>query len=116
MFYREKNLKLIHSEKEYKMILKIENNDNFLYILLSNIENPMTENYHIKYTLEEFKSLNKFFRIFESILECAESIANIIKDSTPKLFIKDKDAIIVLNIYIPGAKETEVELVLKKNK
>lgn len=113
-FYREKNLKLAYSEKEYKMIMKIENNDNFLQILLNNNENLMSEKYYLKITLEEFKSLSPFFRIFESILVCAESLANIIRDSNPRLSINDKDAVINVKIYIPGGREEQIELVLKK--
>ena len=52
--------------------------------------------------------------MFESILGCAESLANIIRDSNPKLLLKGKDAILIIIIYIPGGKEKEVELVLKK--
>lgn len=114
MFYREKSLILASTDKEYKMIMKIENNDNFLQILLSNNENPMTENYHLNITLEEFKLLNPFFRMFETILECAESLANLIRDSSPKLLIKGKDAVIIIKIYV--GKEKEIELVLKKKK
>ena len=95
--------------------MKIENNDNFLQMLLSDKENLLTENYHIKLSLEELQLLNPFFRMFESILGCAESLANIIRDSNPKLLLKGKDAILIIIIYIPGGKEKEVELVLKKN-
>ena len=62
MFYREKNIKLAYSEKEYKLIMKIENNDNFLQMLLSDKENLLTENYHRKLSLEELQLLNLFFK------------------------------------------------------
>ena len=114
MFHRELSLKQSNSEAEYKMEMDIKDNDNSLHILLSNKQNPMTENYHSKINLEEFKSLNSFFRIFDSILKCANSLANIIKDSTPKLLIKDNIAKIIITIFIPGSQQEEVSLILGK--
>lgn len=117
MFYKEDILKLSNSEKEYKMIMEIKNDDdNALQISLSNSKNPMTENYHTKISLEELKELNSFFRIFDSILDCAQSLANIIKDSTPKLFITDKNARVVVSLFIPGSQKKEIEFNLGKKK
>ena len=42
----------------------------------------------------------------------AESLANLIRNSIPKLLIKGKDAVIIIKIYV--GKEKEIELVLKK--
>lgn len=118
MFYKEDTLKLSNSEKEYKMIMEIKNDDNnVLQISLSNKKNPMTENYHTEITLEDLKILCSFFKIFDSISECAQSLSNIIKDSTPKLLITDKTAKIIITIFIPGSQRKEIEfnLIKKKN-
>ena len=114
MFYRQDILKLANSEKEYKLIMKIDNDDNFLQFLLSSKENPMTENYKTKITLEEFKLLSSFFKIFDSLIECANSLSNIIKDSNPKLLIRKNEAVLKINIFIPGDKSKEIEIILTK--
>ena len=44
MFHKELTLKQSNSETQYKMIMDIKDNDNVLQILLSNKQNPMTEN------------------------------------------------------------------------
>ena len=114
MFHREDILKLSNSEKEYQMIMDLKNNDEPHQILLSDKENPMTENYYIQITLEEFRLLNSFFKMFDSILECTNSLSNIIKDSTPKLLIKDNIAEIIISIFVPGSPKKEVSITLNK--
>ena len=114
MFHKELTLKQSNSETEYKMIMDIKDKDNALQILLSNKQNLMTENYHTKINLEEFKSLNSFFKIFDSILDCANSLSNIINDSTPKLLIKNDNAEIIITIFIPGSQKKEVSIILGK--
>ena len=114
-FYKENILRLGNSDKEYKMIMKIERGDNSFQILLNGLNNPMTENYYIKITLEEFRQLNKFFRMFDTIKECAESLGNIMRDSNPKLLIQDNKALISINIFIPGNSQQSIEFTLEKN-
>ena len=112
-FYKENILKLGNSDKEYKMIMKIERGDNSFQILLNDLNNPMTEKYYITITLEEFRQLNKFFRMFDTIKECAESLGNIMRDSNPKLLIQENKALITINIFIPGGSQNTIQFILE---
>ena len=42
--------------------------------------------------------------MFDSIIQCANSISNIIRDYTPKLLIDKKSENLIINIFVPGSK------------
>ena len=87
-YFKEHNIKLPNSEKEYILIIKVEKDDDkSMFFNLYNNQDFTNENYQIKIKLEELKLLNKIFRIFDSMKDCAETISNVLKNSNPKIII-----------------------------
>lgn len=110
-FHKEHIIKLSNSDEEYKLIITIENED--IQFKLQN-NNNLEENYSTKISLPEFISLNSYFKIFNSIIECAETLSNIIKDCNPRLSIESKRASIIISLFLPGQKSKEIEIFLEK--
>jgi len=80
-FHRENIIKLKNTECEYKLIISIEKeDDNFIKFQLENMQAQMNEIYYLEMDLEKLKLLNSYFRIFDSINDCATNLSNIIKD------------------------------------
>ena len=111
-FHKEHTINLSNSEKEYKLILKVEEDENILKFILQNKNNSINDNYYLEMTLDDLKLLNPFFKMFESIIKCANSLSNIIRDSTPKLLIEKNYANIFINIFVPGSDRIEIKLSL----
>lgn len=114
-FHKEHNIKLYNSDKEYKLTIKIEKDENLLKFVLENKNNSVNDNYYLEMNLEDFKLINPFFKMFETIIKCANCISNIIRDSTPKLLINKNKAKLLINIFVPGSDRIEIELTLEKN-
>ena len=103
---------LENSEKEYKLNLKIEN-DNFIHFRLSSTESPM-EIYYIKLSLEELKLSNSLFNMFNSLNDCAENISKLINSKSYELSLNSEGASI--NIMIPILdKRIEINLIKDKS-
>lgn len=113
-FYKEHTITLNNSEKEYKLAIKIQKDEDLLKFILQEKNNSANDNYYLETTLDELKSLNPFFRMFESINKCANSISNIIRDSTPKLLIDKDKANLIINIFVPGSDKIAIKLILEK--
>ena len=119
IFSKEHKIKLSNSEQEYKLTIKIEkeggNND--IEFHLNNNQNLNNEYFYMKINLEELKILNSFFRLFNSNVDCANAISNIIKNSNPKLLIEEKGASLYLKVFVSGIeKENEIKFFLEKKK
>ena len=110
-FYKKHTLQLANDE--YKLILKIENDKNCLQFILTK-KNELNECYKVDVNLEEFKQLNKFFRIFDSINECAESLSDLIGNSSPKLELGTNEITLQINVSIPGNKISKFHIILNK--
>ena len=113
-FHKEHLIKLSNSEEEYKLIIKVEKNDNFIQFEIYNAKNQIKENFYLKVTKDELVLMNKYFLIFDSISDCAKNISNIIRDCTPKL-IKEKNNInLIFSIFMPGQERRDIKLVLEE--
>ena len=112
-FHKEHIITLSNSENEYKLIMNIENNEESIHFILTDLQNPMNESYDLKISLEKLKLLDSFFKMFDSIIECANNISNIIKDFAPKLTKEDKGMSLNLIIYIGGLNKREIKLFLE---
>ena len=112
-FFKQHFIKLSNSDKEYKLIIKIDN-DNRIEFDILNKENNLDENYSTKISLTEFKALNSFFKMFDSIMDCAETLSNIIRDSNPRLLIESNKASLFISLFLPGQKPKEIEISLDK--
>lgn len=111
-FFKEHTIKLAGSEKEYKLILKIEENDNnYIHFYLND---KLKENYYSKYTLSEMNEINSYFGILGTIINCANTLSNIIKNSNPKLKIKGNDAELEIAIFLPGQEKKSAKIILEK--
>jgi hypothetical protein len=98
LFYNNQNynLKILKSDDNQNLIMKIESND---------IENS-DYYYQINYKLQDLYSLNKFFRQFDTIDEIFEyfnDLDNISNNTT--IFIKNKFA--KLNIKLPNISKSK---------
>ena len=115
-FFKEHNIKLPNSEKEYILIIKVEKDDDkSMFFNLYNNQDFTNENYQIKIKLEELKLLNKIFRIFDSMKDCAETISNVLKNSNPKIIIEKNGASLIIDFYISGMeKKNQISIFLKK--
>ena len=115
-FFKEHYIKLPNSEKEYILIIKVDKDDNnYVIFNLYNKQDNLNENYQIKINLEELKLLNKIFRIFDSIIDCAETISNVLKNSNPKILIDKKGASLLIDFYISGMEnKNEIKIFLEK--
>lgn len=113
-FFQEHLLKLTNSEKEYKLLIKIEKNKDFIKICLNNKQYIVIENYVIKMTLDDFKNLHPYFKKFESIIECAKFLSNLIRDSSPQLFIETNGASLMISIFISENERKEIKFFLGK--
>ena len=112
--HKEHILKLSNSEDEYKLIIIVEDNDNSIQLNLINIKNKAKDNYYLKLSLEELITINKYFLIFETILDCANNISNIIKDCTPKLIKENKGMSLYFTLFIPGQDKREIHFLLEE--
>lgn len=112
-FHKEHFIKLANSDKEYRLIMKVENDDR-LEFNLANKQNNLDENYSTKISLAELKVLNSFFKMFDSITDCAETLSNIIRDSNPRLLLQSKFASIFISLFLPGQQAKEIEISLTK--
>ena len=113
--HKEHIIKLSNSEIEYKLIIKVENNNNFIEFILHNIQNQIKERYYLKITHEELKALDKYFLLFDAIIDCANSISTIIKDCTPRLAKENKGMNLHFTLFLPGQQQREIKLFLDES-
>jgi hypothetical protein len=113
-FHKEHIIKLSNSEEEYKLTIKLEENDDFIQFHLKNTHISTREYYFLKMNLEEFVSLNRYFLMFEKIEELANNISNIIRDCVPKLIKEQNGMSLIFNIFIPGQDKREIKLFLEE--
>ena len=114
-FHRENIIKLKNTECEYKLIISIEKeDDNFIKFQLENMQAQMNEIYYLEMDLEKLKLLNSYFRIFDSINDCATNLSNIIKDCSPKLSKENEKMVLSIKIYLAGQDAREINLIFDK--
>ena len=113
-FHKEHILKLSNSEEEYKLIMVVENNDNKIIFDIYNIKNPTKESYNLKMTKDKLTSLDNYFRIFDNIIDCANNISDILKNSTPKLTKESDKMILSFTLFLPGQDKRDIKLYLDK--
>ena len=113
-FHKEHILKLSNSEEEYKLIMVVENNDNKISFDIYNIKNPTKESYNLKMTKDKLTSLDNYFRIFDNIIDCANNISDILKNSTPKLTKESDKMILSFTLFLPGQDKRDIKLYLDK--
>ena len=113
-FHKVHLIKLSNSEEEYKLIIKVEKNDNFIQFEIYNANNQFKENYYLKVSKDELVLMNNYFLLFDSVSHCAKNISNIIGDCTPKL-IKEKNNInLIFSIFMPGQERRDIKLILEE--
>ena len=113
-FHKEHILKLSNSEEEYKLIMVVENNDNKISFDIYNIKNPTKESYNLKMTKDKLTSSDNYFRIFDNIIDCANNISDILKNSTPKLTKESDKMILSFTLFLPGQDKRDIKLYLDK--
>ena len=113
-FHKEHILKLSNSEEEYKLIMVVENNDNKISFDIYNIKNPTKESYNLKMAKDKLTSLDNYFRIFDNIIDCANNISDILKNSTPKLTKESDKMILSFTLFLPGQDKRDIKLYLDK--
>ena len=113
-FHKEHILKLSNSEEEYKLIIVVENNENKIIFDIYNIKNPTKESYNLKMTKDKLTSLDNYFRIFDNIIDCANNISDILKNSTPKLTKESDKMILSFTLFLPGQDKRDIKLYLDK--
>jgi len=113
-FHKEHIIKLSNSDKEYKLTIKLEENENFIQFHLNSVQNSSREYYYLKMTLDEFVPLNRYFLMFEKIEELANNISNIIRDCIPKLKKEQNGMSLSFDIFIPGQNKREIKLFLEE--
>ena len=113
-FHKEHILKLSNSEEEYKLIIVVENNDNKISFDIYNIKNPTKESYNLKMAKDKLTSLDNYFRIFDNIIDCANNISDILKNSTPKLTKESDKMILSFTLFLPGQDKRDIKLYLDK--
>jgi hypothetical protein len=105
-------IKLYNTENEYKLIISIEDGENFIKFQLLNMQNQ-NEMYYLENNLEQFVSLDKYFRMFDSITECADNLSHIIRNSSPRLTQENEKMSLKIR-FAAGQDEREVNLILDK--
>ena len=71
-FHKVHLIKLSNSEEEYKLIIKVEKNDNFIQFEIYNANNQFKENYYLKVSKDELVLMNNYFLLFDSVSHCAK--------------------------------------------
>lgn len=111
-FHKEIIIKLKNTENEYKLIISVED-DNLIKFELVNMQNQMNDMYCLENTLEQFVSLDKYFRQFDTITECAADLSDIIRDSSPSLTKENERMSLKIRISTRHD-EREINLILEK--
>ena len=112
-FHKEFGLKFPNVDEEYRISIKVDNDD-YIHLELSNKDGYKDENYYIKVSLTELKELNLYFKIFDSIIQCAETLSKIINEKTTRLAIDSENATIFIMLLVPGFDKNEVSITLNK--
>ena len=99
-FHKEFDLKFPNVDEEYRISIKVDNDD-YIHLELSNKDGYKDENYYIKVSLTELKELNLYFKIFDSIIQCAETLSKILNEKTTRLAIDSENATIFLMLLVP---------------
>jgi hypothetical protein len=112
---------IFYNNIEYQLTIQSSNNNNIIIkVETINIED-LDEFYEIKYSLKDLYSLNKFFRLFDTIEEVfkgLENNKNIVKEKKNDLQIYDinyEDSIMVvkMNLYLMTGETQLLEIKLK---
>ena len=71
------------------------NEDKLRFILFNKNNDIFIEKYHGIYNLEQLKSINKYFKMFEMLNELQDDLLEIIKDNNIEIINVSKDVIII---------------------
>ena len=105
---------LINETNKNKITLSLENKKNLLIILVKDDSLPNTKEFIVAYNQDSLNKLHKFFKIFETIDEVIENLAQIIQNKDTKIYSSEKDEFILeLNITI-GVKKEVIKMILHK--
>ena len=105
---------LINETNKNKVILSLENKKNNLIILIKYDSLTNEKEFIVAYNQESLNKLHKFFKIFETIDEVIECLAQLIQNKDSKLYSSEKDGLILeLNITI-GIKKEIIKINLHK--
>ena len=66
--HKEHIIKLSNSEIEYKLIIKVENNNNFIEFILHNIQNQIKERYYLIKRNNFIQKISEIKNLFEYII------------------------------------------------
>jgi predicted RNase H-like nuclease (RuvC/YqgF family) len=89
------------------------NEDKLRFILLNKNNNIFIEKYHGIYNLEQLKSINKYFKMFEMLNELQEDLLEIIKDNNIEIINVSKDEIIII-LKVSLRNDNVIKLKLQK--
>ena len=90
------NTELLHNKVKFDFYINKINEDKLRFILLNKNNSIFIEKYHVIYTLEQLKSINKYFKMFEILNELQDDLLEIIKDNNIEIINVSKDEIIII--------------------
>lgn len=115
--YIEKNIynyNIFFNNKEFNLSINIISKEKLKFIL-SNRDTKNLYEYQSILSLEDFKTMNRYFKMFDSIEELANDLINIIKENNKNIeIIKVYDGKILINIKIIARNENNVTISLEK--
>ena len=88
-FHKVFGLKFPNVDEEYRISINVDNDD-YIQLELSNKDGSKDENYYNKVSLTKLKELNLYFKIFDSTVQCAKTLSEIINEKTTRLAIDSK--------------------------
>ena len=113
---------IFYNNMEYQLTIKSSYNNIIFKVETINIED-LDEFYEIKYTLKDLCSLNKFFRLFDSIDEVFKGLENnkaIIKEKTDlevyDISYEEPSMHVKMNLYLMTGETQLLNIKLKTNK
>jgi len=89
------NTELFYNKIKFDFSINKINEDKLRFILLNKNSNIFIEKYHAIYNLEQLKSINKYFKMFEKLNELQDDLLEIIKDNNIEIINVSKDEIII---------------------
>ena len=89
------NAELLYNKMKFDFYINKINEDKLRFILLNKNNSIFIEKYHVIYTLEQLKSINKYFKMFEILNELQDDLLEIIKDNNIEIINVSKDEIII---------------------
>ena len=104
---------LLYDKIKFDFYINKINEDKLRFILLNKNNNLFVEKYHSIYNLEQLKSINRYFKMFEMLNELQDDLLEIIKDNNIEIINVSKDEIIV-SLKVSLKSDNIIKLKLQK--